>query len=229
MKSDIILESLELTLELIPSYECNLRCKYCAASINLYKGGTKTSLSQFERYAECLKKFHFSRVKISGGGEPTLHEGFHEICRDIKGLFSAEVYTLATNGCNLMDYLDDIVIFNSVELSNYPGANDNICTKIGKLNIPNINIVSKQVGRGLCDIYQRPNIDKVDVYERCRLSNIKQIVGGRIYPCPQIYWENLRKNYGKCEDFSVKVSSKCFDELKLISIESFCRNCWCEV
>ncbi len=129
-------------LELAITDFCNLKCRLCAQGIPLQKDKKEMSFDEFERISKIFKPYEFDVIKISGG-EPTLHSQFQKICENIKELFPA-VLELATNGCLLEKYIDNIRIFDQIDLSNYPGKNDEIFFHIVNLNIPKTYIHLKK-------------------------------------------------------------------------------------
>ena len=94
-------------LELAITDLCNLKCHLCAQGIPLLKDKREMSFNELERISKFFKPYEFDVIKISGG-EPTLHSQFRDICENLKELFPACFYMLATNGFLLEKYKEPL-------------------------------------------------------------------------------------------------------------------------
>ncbi|HDY72634.1 MAG TPA: radical SAM protein [bacterium] len=207
---------------------CNLNCPLCVRGIPLQKNKKFTSLDELERISKFIKPFEFHTIKI-GGGEPTLHPQFAEICDNLKRLFPAQRYYLATNGFQLEKFKDHLQVFDIIELTEYRGRNEGVFDLAVKLNLPNLVPIRKQDYKELEDIYQESNsLKKVNVYNRCIYRKITIIIQDRIYPCCNIFGQALRQNIDP-DMISVPVDENWRENLAKISIESYCRRCFVDV
>ncbi len=67
-----------VTAELFLTEFCNNKCHYCRYGNTT---GGKISLSDFKLYVNRLKSLGVRGVNLTGGGEPTVHPQFMEICQ----------------------------------------------------------------------------------------------------------------------------------------------------
>lgn len=218
------------TLELAIYGKCNLSCPNCTSSMSWNKNIPNITYKEILDNATFFRNAKFQRLKISGGGEPTLHKDFSLICLNLKRLYNFNVLELATNGSGLLNYLEEIKIFDKIELTNYPSLNDEIFNKVKQLNLNNLHAIKKELGSGLYNIKLEPNRNKTNIFNKCRLSNIKQVIKNRIYPCSQVYWEILRKKPGlNPEVYGVIIDNSWERNLSAIKYEDICRSCWVNV
>jgi len=211
-------------LELVITDFCNLKCRLCSQGVPLQKDKREMSLKELVRISKFFKHYEFDVIKISGG-EPTLHSQFREICDNLKELFPAYFYRLATNGCLLEKYLENVLVFDQIDLSNYPGKNDGVYSRIVNLKIPNIYTFKKEDYIQMMDIYQEKNLDKTNIFNSCINRNIKKIIQSRIYPCCNIFGQSFRQNISQ-NKISVSVDNNWRENLEKISIETYCKRCW---
>ena len=219
------LNKFKLELDIIDF--CNLNCPLCVRGIPLQKDKRITSFDELKRMSKLVKPFEFHTIKI-GGGEPTLHPQFAEICDNLKELFPARSYYLATNGFKLEKFKDHLQVFNTIELSQYPGRNDEVFERLVKLNLPNVVPIRKEDYREIEDIHQENNLNKVNIYRRCVYREITHVIQGRMYSCCNVFGQALR------QDINIDTISVPFDEnwrenLAKINIEAHCRRCFVDV
>lgn len=214
-------------LELAITDFCNLNCRLCAQGIPLQKDKKEMTFDELERISKIFKPYEFDVVKISGG-EPTLHSQFQKICENIKELFPAYFYKLATNGCLLEKYIDNIRIFDHIDLSNYPGKNDESFFHIINLNIPNLYPSEKADYHKMIDIFQEKNLGKNNIFGFCTNSNVKKIIQSRIYPCCNIFGLSLHRKISR-NKISAFVDKNWRVNLGKINIEPYCEHCWTNV
>ncbi|MDD2731835.1 MAG: radical SAM protein [Candidatus Pacebacteria bacterium] len=206
---------------------CNLNCDLCARGIPLQKDKRFTYYNEIEEISKIIKPYEFNTIKI-GGGEPTMHPEFSKICQNLKRLFPAKSYYLATNGFKLENFLDEIKVFDTIELSQYPGKNDEVFDKIAEMNLSNVIPVRKEDYTELEDIYRENNLNKKNIYNRCIYKEVTHIVGGRIYPCCNIFGQAMRQNID-LNNISVLADENWRENLKKIDIETYCRRCFVKV
>jgi len=214
-------------LELAITDFCNLKCRLCSQGVPLQKDKREMSFKELERISKFFKHYEFDVIKISGG-EPTLHSQFHEICDNLKELFPAYFYRLATNGCLLEKYLENVLMFDQIDLSNYPGQNDDVYFRIVNLKIPNIYTFKKEDYIQMMDIYQEKNLGKTNIFKSCINKNIKKIIQSRIYPCCNIFGQSFHQNISR-NKISVSVDKNWRENLEKINIETYCKRCWINV
>ncbi|MFH1401625.1 MAG: radical SAM protein [Parcubacteria group bacterium] len=205
---------------------CNLDCRLCSQGIPLMKNKKIISLDDLKRMSKLVEPFEFHTVKICGG-EPTSHPQFEKICDNLKRLFPADYYYLATNGFWLEKFINQIKVFNIIELSHYPGKNDEIFEKLAKLKIPNLAAIRKKEYQEIMDVYQENNLNKTDIYKRCPYKEI-QIVQDRIYTCCNIFGQAMRQNID-LDKISVLFDENWRQNLSKIDIEPYCQRCFIDV
>ena len=105
----------EATIDSISIYVttlCNLKCIGCCAGTQ-----SKNNIT-IEEIREIGKNIPHIKNLFITGGEPTLHKNFREIMKEIFKL-NYDNIILATNGYNLMKYIDLIDKFDDVRISHY--------------------------------------------------------------------------------------------------------------
>jgi sulfatase maturation enzyme AslB (radical SAM superfamily) len=214
-------------LELAITDFCNLKCRLCAQGVPLQKNKKEMSFKELKRISTFFKHYEFDVIKVSGG-EPTLHSQFPEICDNLKELFPAYFYKLATNGCLLEKYIENVLIFDQIDLSNYPGQNDDVYFRIVSLNIPNIYAFKKEDYIQMVDISQEKNLTKTNIYNSCINKNVKKIVQSRIYPCCNIFGQSFHQDISQ-NKISGLVDENWKKNLKKVNIEPYCKRCWTNV
>lgn len=214
-------------LEIAITDFCNLNCSLCSQGTPWQKNKRIISLNELERFSKLVKPFEFQVIKLSGG-EPTLHPQFAEICDNLKKLFSAHRYKLATNGFRLEKFINYLEVFDDIELTHYFGRNDEIFGKLVKLNLPNMTPVDKQDYQELEDIFQEKNLNKTNIYKHCSYSEIFKIVQDRIYPCCVIFGQSVVKDIN-LDTISVPLDENWRENLAKINLEPYCRHCYIDV
>lgn len=219
------------TLELAIIDFCNLACHNCGQGTPWQKAKETMSLEYLEKISTLIKPHEFSTIKISGG-EPTLHRQFGEICTSLKRLFPAQTYELATNGLKLHKYLEESKVFDLIDLSNYPGMNDEVYNDLISLELPNVNNQRKYDGDLMLDIRVWPNAHKKRVYERCGWPRgILKVVQDRIYPCCISFGLTSIRNddYLTPENLGVLLDENWRENLSVMNLEKACVQCWIDV
>ncbi len=219
------------TLEIAVTDLCDLRCRLCAQGTAQLKNKKSISLNRLIQVSEYFRPHVIGTVKISGG-EPTLHPEFAQICRQLKSLFHAKKYTLATNGCLLERYVDPIRVFDTVDLSLYPGQNDEVYHRLTKLGIPNLIARVKRDRAEMMDIFCMPNQGKKNVFQNCGLSspaNIYKIVQDRIYPCCNVFGLSQIREGIDIDKISVVLDENWRGRLLKLDIEEYCKLCFFDV
>lgn len=133
----------KMYLEIAITDFCNLDCPLCSQGAQLQKNKMIIPLNELKRFSSFIKPFEFYAIKISGG-EPTLHPEFMKICLELKNLFKAHKYILATNGFKLEEFKDSVHLFDRIELAYYPNRNDSVCKRISSLNLPNLHLIFRR-------------------------------------------------------------------------------------
>ena len=208
---------------------CSLNCRFCCHGTPLFKDKKHISLEELERISKFFKPYEFHVIKISGG-EPTLHPEFAKICDNLKRLFPAKSYYLATNGFLLEKYIENVKIFNIIELSNYPPFNDKVYNRLVSIKnkIPNLVVRKKEEYDEIIDVNREMNLDKKNIFRRCPYTDNVKIVQDRIYPCCNIFGQAMRQNI-KLDKISVKIDENWRENLEKINIEPYCRQCFVDV
>lgn len=214
-------------LELAITDFCNLNCSLCSQGTPWQKNKKTMSLEQIERISKFIEPFEFQAIKLSGG-EPTLHPRFGEICENFKRWFPARRYKLATNGFQLEKFIKHLEIFDDIELSLYPGRNDEVFNRLVKLNLPNLTALGKEDYQELDDIFQESNLNKTNIYKRCPYSEIFKVVQDRIYPCCVIFGLSVIKDIN-LDAISVLLDENWRQNLAKINIEPYCKYCYVDV
>ena len=204
-----------------------MRCRLCSQGVVLQKDKREMSFKELERISKFFNQYEFDVVKISGG-EPTLHSEFPKICENLKRLFPAFFYQLATNGCLLEKYIENTLMFDQIDLSNYPGQNDDVYSRIVNLNHSNIYPNRKEDFIQMMDIYQENNLDKTNIFNSCINKNIKKVVQSRIYPCCNILGQSFRQDISR-DKISALIGEDWREKLEKIDIEPYCKRCWINV
>lgn len=214
------------TLELAIIDFCNLDCPLCSQATPLQKDKKVISLTELQNVARFIKPYEFYTIKISGG-EPTLHPQFDKICEKLRIMFPAHDYILATNGANVEKYKDYLHVFDKIDLTRYPGRNDELFRRLISLNIPNVTATTKRDNIEMENIYQKRNICKNNIYKRCIYSRMKKIVGSRIYPCCVIFGQAVRNNIDLAS-VSVVLDEQWRENLAKVNIDRYCKDCYIE-
>ena len=74
---------------------CNLRCVYCSSSRGTREKGMMEAAT-FSRVADGIKQLGIPRVRVVGGGEPTLHPEFDRFVRELAS--STRYLSVLSNG-----------------------------------------------------------------------------------------------------------------------------------
>ncbi len=152
-------------LEIAITDFCNLDCHLCSQGTPLQQDKKTMSLDEIKRISRFFKPYEFKAVKLSGG-EPTLHPQFREICGAIQDLFPSYEYQLASNGFKLEEYLECLGFFYSVEISHYPGQNDETFQRLAALKKPNFLMYTKEDYEEMSDVFAENNLNKTGIYRR---------------------------------------------------------------
>jgi hypothetical protein len=218
-------------LEIVITDFCNLECKLCAQGTPYVKDKQVLSLHRIRELSEYFKLQKFRTIKISGG-EPTLHPEFAQLCAEIKSLFSAEHYVLATNGYLLEKYLNEIKVFDTIDLTEYPGHNSQVYERLCALNIPGLHACVRHEYVELMDIFSTKNAHKKNIFRNCVFSypggHVK-IVQDRIYPCCVVFGLSQVRQGIACDNISVKLDKDWKRNLSKLDIEEYCRMCFFDV
>ena len=205
---------------------CNLNCPFCShGTPGNTRGNALTTIGDLQRFRHLIHPHEFEAVKIAGG-EPTLHPEFKEICDNIKKLFPARRYDLATNGAQLDQFLNSIEIFNWIDLSHYPQRNDQIFDRLAALQRPNIFAFHKNDGMELFDSTREPHANKLFVFENCPCSLTKMVANGMIYDCPGVYGQMVPPKSLVGEKSSVPFTEDWRSGLAKLDNEELCKRCF---
>lgn len=215
-------------LEICITDVCNLSCAFCCHATVENTTKQHMSLEDILLLSNSVADYEFFAIKISGG-EPTIHHEFDTIVRNIKTWFKAQFYCLATNGKRLLRYRSLLGVFDSIEVSHYPGKNDKIVESIREASLEVPIIFTERVdGVSMHNVFEEPNHDKQNIFLRCRYPAWKKVIQGRVYPCSNIFGQAIRQNFDP-HSVSVPVSQDWRDAIKYIDIEQHCRRCWVNV
>lgn len=214
-------------LELTITDFCNLNCPLCAQGIPIQKDKRTMSIDYLKDISVFFKPYEFSVIKVSGG-EPTLHPQFSEICKKLPEFFPSKHYVLATNGFKLEKYRESIGIFDIIDLSNYPGLNDEVYDRLIKLNMPGLKASKKKDYKGMKDIYFKANLRKDNICKYCDRTVQLKIVQDYIYPCCVVFGLSLLNNID-VKEAGVRVDKDWRQKLANIDLERFCKICWLDV
>jgi len=215
-------------LEICISDFCNLSCTFCCHATAENTNKRTMLLEDISLLSRVINDYEFLAIKISGG-EPTIHPEFETIVRNMKASFKSHFYCLATNGKNLLQYRDLLGTFDSIEVSHYPGKNDQIVDAIraANLELP-VDFIERIEGNSMHNVFEEPNQEKQNIFLRCRYPAWKKVVQGRIYPCSNIFGQAIRQGFDP-NSVSVSVSRDWREAIKEIDIEQYCRRCWVNV
>lgn len=214
-------------LELAITDFCNLKCPLCSQGTPLQKNKQRMKMEDIEGYAEQIRPFEFSTIKISGG-EPTMHPQFAELCGKLRDLFPSYRYEMATNGARLEEGAAAAKVFDKIDLSFYPGQNEQHFDKLAKLPLTNLNIATKRDYVEMEDVHQERNLGKKNIYQRCPFRMVKKVVQGRIYPCCIVFGQCIRQNKDP-KEASVPLSNSWREEIDKIDMEPYCQHCYVDV
>ena len=223
-----VVKSKYVTLEIAITDFCNLACNYCSQGTPLQKDKSRMSFDEIKKYIElALKNNSIDIIKFSGG-EPTMHPDFKKICDIIRKNKSKKIFQLATNGIKLKKYLDEIQVFDQIDLTHYPKENDEIFFDLKKLNLKNI-ITYEKDNFVLDNVFDDDkNLNKnFNVYKFCNYSNIKKIVQGRLYNCCIAFGQSVRKNINR-ENISIKIENT-LNLKNNLDYKEVCRGCYVDV
>ncbi len=210
---------------------CNLTCLYCSQNIpNYNKRYSDTSFETIKKVCSLIQDREFYMLKVSGGGEPTLHKDFRAIIMYLKENVKADNYVLATNGYKVLDYVQELSRFK-VDIAHYPGQNDEIIAKIKAASLPpNFEITVKRNDTELVNIHdKRPNKNKENIDKfACELFITKKFLRDRISPCclTSGICSMLGLSY---EDYSLELEEGVLDRINNIDITNLCRECPSEI
>lgn len=215
-------------LEICITDFCNLSCAFCCQATVENEIKRTMSIEYISLISRSINDYEFLAIKISGG-EPTIHPEFETIVRNLRESFKAQFYCLATNGKYLLRYRDLLDSFDCIEVSHYPGKNDQIVEAIraANLELP-VDFIERVEGTSMHNVFEEPNQEKQNIFLRCRYPAWKKIVQGRIYPCSNIFGQAIRQNFDP-NLVSVPVSRDWRNAIKAIDIEQYCRRCWVNV
>jgi len=214
-------------LELAITYFCNLACPLCSQATPLQKDKATMSIEDLEAIARIVEPHQFYAIKLSGG-EPTLHPRFGEICDRLPEFFPGRRYLLATNGKLLAKYLDRLAVFDRIDLSEYPGHNDEEFARLYPSRLSNLSATIKQDYVELDDVFAEKNRELETVFRHCHQSSVKKIVQDRIYPCCVVFG-NLTRQGSDPGEVSAPMDEHWKRNLDRIDIEPHCRRCWVKV
>lgn len=207
---------------------CNLDCPFCSEGTQGARRPKKwLSMERLEYCSRIIRAQDFDILKISGG-EPTLHPEFRQICESLRDLFPVARYTLATNGARLRRFLDCIAVFDEIDLTHYPGRNDDVIAALESDLPPNVTLYQKRENLELWDLSKECNRDKVRVYENCYLSQGIKVFGDRVFKCPVMTGQIGAKDIG-IDDVSVPLAPNWQEALQAIDLEPACRRCFINV
>jgi MoaA/NifB/PqqE/SkfB family radical SAM enzyme len=91
---------------------CNLHCAGCCAGSQSKNNITASEVSELAEQIGEIDDLYIT------GGEPTLHKHFRDIMSEVFKIKYKKIY-LATNGYNLMKYIDMMDNFNEIRISHY--------------------------------------------------------------------------------------------------------------
>jgi len=135
-------------------------------------------------------------------------------------------YDMATNGAQLDQFLDSLDAFNWIDLSHYPGRNDQIFDRLVGLGLPNIYAFHKEDGLALFDSRLEPHTNKLFVFENCPCSTTKMVANGRTYDCPGFYGQMISPKNLSGEKSSVRFDENWRSNLATLDIEELCKRCF---
>jgi organic radical activating enzyme len=216
------------TLEFCITDFCNLDCPLCGQGTPLHKDKRTMTVEQIEYFSGLLRDGEFQVIKISGG-EPTLHKEFAWISRNLRRMFPGRHLYLATNGALATNYLADLKLYDTVDVSNYPGLNDSQYARFtAAYNDSNLLAQKKTDYADMIDVWKVPNWDKKDIYKTCSYREIKKVVQDRIYPCCVVFGQSQRQGFDP-ETVSVPFDANWRERLARVDIEDRCRLCFADV
>ena len=222
----------EMALNFIITDFCNLDCEYCIQGVSFIKEKKIMSLEDIRYYSKLIKEDEFNLIKLSGG-EPTLHPQFGKVCEALKTLFPGRQYYIATNGKMLKKHLNMIDNIDYVQLSNYPGVNDEEYNEIlkNKDRFPNIIFIKKQKDSELENVFVANNLNLKKAYKYCLRHfppYIKTIHNRRIYQCCVIFGNAMRQKINH-KEISVEFDKNWRENLLKLDINRFCKTCFVNV
>jgi organic radical activating enzyme len=187
----------------------------------------------YSKITEMSKFFYgyvFDQIKISGG-EPTLHKEFSEISKNIRKLFLANAYILATNGAMLSKYLNEIKNYDRVDFSRYAGFNDDIFYNIKKLGIPNVVHIDRFDKENTFDNINDNYPEEFNKAYYCQYSKVIKICHNRLAPCCLAFANCQRRKEFKYEDFSVLIDDHWAENIKSKKekMRDFCNKCYIKI
>jgi sulfatase maturation enzyme AslB (radical SAM superfamily) len=185
------------------------------------------SLEDLERMSRLVEPYEFYAIKLSGG-EPTLHPQFVEICDRLRDLFPARAYLLATNGKLLERYLEQVQVFDRIDLSEYPGMNEEEFHRLYASDLSNLSASTKYDYTEMEDIHAESNHGKTGIFASCHQAGVKKIVQDRIYACCVIFGNSIRQGIDR-DEISVPMDEHWRERLARVDIEAHCRRCWVDV
>lgn len=220
--------SMYTTLEIAITDFCNLTCEFCSQGTPLQNDKLRMSYHEIIKYIKlAVKNNEIDIIKLSGG-EPTMHPDFKKICNIIKKNKSKKIFHLASNGVKIKKYLEDILVFDQIDLTHYPNKNDEIFFDIKKLNLENV-ITYEKNNFVLDNVFDdNKNTDKnFDVYKFCNYSNVKKIVQGRLYNCCIAFGQSVRKNIDR-KKISLAIDNT-LDIKNNLNYKQVCSGCYVDV
>jgi hypothetical protein len=187
----------------------------------------------YERLIEISKIFSdytFKYIKVTGG-EPTLHPEFEKISNNIRKLFSAGWYEMATNGALLEKYLDTAKNYDHIILSRYPGENDEIFDLIkNDTSLPGYDLLDRDGELSFCDVFEKYPEEYLKI-DYCVYSKSVVLYHDRIAACCGRMIGNCVNNGFNYDDFSVPIDTHWVENLITLRsrMKPICDVCWTKV
>ena len=137
----IRLSNNSVSFVIVPSYDCNLRCKYCYQQCNPELSREKITDDNLCSILSTIERYHLTHpekyISIElFGGEPLLPENRDVIIRIFDFCVNNRFPVgITTNGVNLPFYLKDLVIYSGLNIqinTTIDSIAANECTRTGK-------------------------------------------------------------------------------------------------
>jgi hypothetical protein len=164
------------------------------------------SYKRFQEISDIFKQYIFRDIRL-GGGEPTLIPDFNLISGNMRSLFHALSYNMATNGAKLKDYLDIVKNFDQIDFSYYPGDNDAIFNHVyGDISLPYFYLIGRDDEELYFQDTRTGRPEDFNKAEYCFIRTMPQIDNTRMLPCCYALgvcrWHGLNVN-----DYAVSLDS----------------------